>query len=507
MVKLRAGVPVPTNRMLFGVNRPWPMSTQPLDDSDLIMVLKALHPGTLRFPGGTVSSFWDIGAGRFVPDKDIKGFGFQRWAGQYGSASKQLGENGKNLFSVSSFDRLCKTVGARPIWVMNLATLSGEHEAEAIKSMNAAGVDLGFVELGNEYDMGLFRRALPTAADYIRKAGPVVDAVRKVSERARIAVSASTAGMGDVAKAEKARAKSDTRKLEWTDGLYKSRNLYDAWVVHDYGLGLNAIRAISEVDRPSSVLALPEKLLGGKAEMVRRSYGGLPVWLTEYNAAFQGLKVSDKALDDSATAFFAGMKNSSLHALAVAGYLLSLVQNQDVYKVACYHSLAGMDGFGVAKFAKAGKRLGCQVNAAAQVFAHIAAVAADSTQMSSARIEGGPGLRESNDEIRALQAAVFSSAGRTVYVVLNRARRAVAVELEAPSGSRDALVTVYSADPSPKPLEWIDLPADAESKFPWPGPIKAHVESIDAGDGSAKCAIAPLSLAIVSISQSKEAGK
>lgn len=489
------------NRLLFGINCAWPMRNQPLDSPALVSALKALHPGMLRFPGGTLSSFWDTGAGRFVPDEDISRFGFQRWTGMYTKASHDLSSAPKDRFSPQAFDRLCKEVGAEPCWTLNFATLPGEHEAQTIRKMCADGLRLQCVEMGNEYDVGLFKKVLPTVDDYIEKTRPALKALRECPGAGLVAYVASTVELGDTQKAEKARQRSDTRLAEWATNLFKYRSLYDAWVVHFYGVGLNLVTAVGENERASAVLSWPQKVLTQRAAIVRRNYGGVPLWLTEYNIAFHGLNREDVDTTSPAARFLAAAKNSGLHALTAAAHLLSVVENHDIYKTACYHSLAGMDGFAILKFDAESPNSPCRVNAAAQVFAHISAVSAQSTQMGAVRIENNPPLPLSGElkDAKALQAVCFRSELRLSYIILNRSCDSVPIELKTPDGFARGSATSYTADKDPKPLEWIKLPADAADRYPWPGPIKPLCSTVTVKNGSAAVDVPALSLMIVTL--------
>ncbi|MGC8862531.1 MAG: hypothetical protein ACP5R5_07120 [Armatimonadota bacterium] len=498
---LASGEAVPTNRMLFGVNRPWPMSGQKLDDPELLRALRALHVGALRFPGGTVGSFWDLAAGRFVPEADINGFGFARWAAQYTRAAREISRLPANQFGIQAFDKLARQICAGVCWVVNLATLSGEHEAEAISHMKTCGVELSYLELGNEYDMGLFRRVMPKVSDYISRSHSVVERARHLFPKARIAVCASRVDLGAEEHVVEKQKPSDERTRRWNEDLLKYRDTFDAWVVHDYGLGLNLLRKLSEADRLSAVLAYPQASLGAIASTIRTRYSGVPVWITEYNAAFHGLNREEPSRRDSAAAFLENMKNSGLHALMVAGYILSAVEDADIYKVLCYHSLSGMDGFGITKFNGNEPGTRCLVNASAQVFAHVASVATNSSQMATARIDNNPSLGLNllgRNDLKALQAAVFLSNSRVSYVVLNRSARAASVALSVPDGFGKAVRTVYVAGGPPRPLPWFGLP-EAEAELPWPGPMKPETTSLDITTDRVECEVPGTALAIVEL--------
>ncbi len=504
VARLTPGDPTPVNRMLFGVNRPWPMSSQRLDDPQLLSALRALHVQVLRFPGGTVGSFWDMAAARFVPDEDIRGFGFARWAGQYTRASKGLSSLPKDQFTVEAFDRLSRNAGAQVAWVVNLATLSGEREAEAVRHMKSSDVAVSHVELGNEYEMGLFRRVMPTANDYIEKARPVIKTVRDLFPKAGIAVCATRVGLGGGDDEGDRRKASDPRAQAWNDALFRHRDLYDAWVVHDYGLGPAFFRKLAEADRPSAALAYPQVSLDTKARAIRSKHGGVPVWLTEYNVNFGALNREDPALRDSATAFMENMKNSGLHALVVAGYVLSAIESPDIYKMLCYHSLTGMDGFGITRFGEKDANGHCRVNAAAQVLAHIASLAAESSEMCRVKVDNNPDLGVTlvgRGDLKALQAAAFSSKDSINYVILNRATKPVSVAADAPDGFGKGTNTIYEVGGAPKPLPWIELPTDAATRLPWSGPITPETGPVEVNNGRTECELPPLCLAVIELAR------
>ena len=190
------------------------------------------------------------------------------------------------------------------------------------------------------------------------------------------------------------------------------------------------------------------------------------------------------------------MKNSGLHALSVAAHLLAVIENHDIYKSACYHSLSGMDGFAMVRLDKENKP--AQVNAAAQVFAHLAAVADQSSEMSSVSIDDNPSFRLGGRQTNALQAAGFYSRTGTSYVILNRGTQSAAVSVEAPN-AREVSMTVYCAEAVPRSLGWSQLPPDAASKFPWTGPMKPEVVPATVSTGNVSCSVSGLSLAVMVI--------
>jgi hypothetical protein len=483
---LKPGVPV--NMMLWGMNQDWVGGSRIPGRQDVREAVKWLGLGSIRYPGGSISSFWDMPAGRFVPDDKIRAFGFRKWSNRYVSLSHAAAKLPSDALSVKAFADLCAASDVEPTWVLNCVTASQADQTRSVDLIAATWKKPLYVEMGNEANLAAMRRRFPSADDYIQVCKPVIRHIRQSVPGTRIAVAAGSPVVFDAAP----KAAGDKRESEWNETLFKSRELYDAWVLHSYVLSPAFLCARKEAEWPQAVLALPEAWLDTQAGECRRRYGSMPIWLTEYNAPFQQLTTKGPT---PASGFFSDLRNSALHALFVAGYLMGLVENSDIYKVAMYHSMIGMDGFGAIRTDDPAGR--AETNAAGRLFSDIAAIARQASQMHGVSVSGSPVLDTEimgRRDIPAIQAAAFSSADNLTVLILNRSNAPVSCGLAA-TGCISGSTATYTAGPVPKPVPWGGLAEGAKK------PFEPVVQPLKLREGFAEETVPALSLCVLRLAK------
>lgn len=492
---IRVGSGEPVNRMLFGMNHDWVGGNRVPGRPDLQAAVKYLGLGVVRYPGGTNSSFWDMLQGRFVPDDLIRSVGVKDWTARYVPFSRNLSKLPADALSARAFSEFCRSTGSEPLWVLNGVTETQAQGMKSVELIASLSPRPPHIEMGNEIEMAVFRKLVPTAGDYLNSSKPVIEHIRKVAPGAKIGMAASMhAIVGQPLKTLK--GDRDERDEKWNDTLFGSRALYDAWILHSYVLGPHYLATRKPEQWPSAALALPETQLDIVAERCRKDYNSIPIWLTEYNAPFQQLTKKGPTV---ASGFYGDMRNSPLHALFIAGYLMAVVENSDIFKIACYHSVSGMNGFGVVQLSEGDGSKPPSINATAQLFAELAAIVRGSEKMHKVTITDNPPMDleiMGRTDLQALQAVAFSSNDGLSVLVLNRSGKAAPYEVPLSGEYKSGSCTVYAAGAVPKAAPW--EPLGGEQK-----PFPPVVENLKLSGTSVQGVAPAYSLSIVRLAKSE----
>jgi len=317
-------------------------------DAGMDAGLAALRPAVLRYPGGTVANYWDWRTGQVGASGAGAGVPF--------IAALARGGPPRAANTPATFMAACDPIGAQGVWVLNLLVGDRDDQIALLLAAQAAGAQVGAVELGNELYSTLpeVRARFPTPEAYVAEAGAWAAALRKVFPGVRCAAVA----LG------RQPAEDDAERLHgWDAGLARALGAHpamDALVVHVY-----AASPVDELARRLATtrgLVLPAKRrelrrdpvwaelrrearLGpglaaaavavGRARIARLLGEGtadlpdLPLWVTEYNL----LETGDN-----------GLGGSWGQALAVATMTLDLAAAPRI-AMALAHNLVGNAGF------------------------------------------------------------------------------------------------------------------------------------------------------------------
>ena len=209
---------VAVNPKIFGVNIGFAFQRALDKDSGFVQLLRAMHPVSLRFPGGTVANWYH---------PDIPGYGYKSneiipsLGGLYHLQSKQT----ENI--LFNFIRLCKSVSCGAVFCANLLTGTTEETLFVLDKLVENNIPILGVELGNEFCLIPYRKQFPDALTYIDKIKSTALAIRKKYPTLRIAVIS-----GDAVAPDDNSARSKFMR-NWSLDLSKE-NFFDAYVWHFY---------------------------------------------------------------------------------------------------------------------------------------------------------------------------------------------------------------------------------------------------------------------------------
>lgn len=260
-----------------------------------------LRPQSLRFPGGTTANNYLWRQDSYSEQtNDLTG-----WAGEQIRLFRQIGRP----YDLPGYARLCRGCNLDPVWVLNVYEETPASVAELLKHLDAIGLDLRAVELGNEpyWDP----RSLNDVRRYIGYCQPLVEALRK--HKPQLKVGACFAPWLE---------KPYNYREKW-NAVLAQQDWYDAIVFHDYygGQGISVEPGVSVAGR---ALLYPEEFIDGSVAALTRLAPGKPIWFTEWNLGVEAIKE---------------WKNKGAELLFVGATFVRLVEHRGAIERAMFHQL------------------------------------------------------------------------------------------------------------------------------------------------------------------------
>lgn len=303
------------NTNIFGVNIGFAFARELDKDSGFVQLLRAMHPASLRFPGGTVANWYH-------PNLPVYGYKASELLPSLGGLYALQSKRSENI--LYNFIRLCKEVHCGAVFCANLLTGTTEETMFVIDELKKNNIPILGVELGNEFCLLPYRKQFPDVKTYIDKVKGTAIAIRKKYPDVKLAVVS-----GDVVPMSAMDGRSRFMR-DWSLGLSKE-NFYDGYVWHFYA-------ACSECDKDTyfdniysrnlNELAPTKtnKLYNSGADFVQLYGKSRKLWLTEWNIAngeyldntfTQAAFVSENFLNiiDLNTRFGNYIELSNLHAM------------------------------------------------------------------------------------------------------------------------------------------------------------------------------------------------
>ncbi len=400
-----------------------------------LAAVRALQPGTLRYPGGTLSNYWNWRSGNF------DAAGRQRYRG-WRRLHPQL------HFGLGDLQSGLQASGAQAVFDLNLLSGTLANAEAELHAAQAKGIAVRYVELGNEFYLSTPDnvRAFPEAQNYAAKATRWAQALHAAFPQARIA--AVGAYMFDPAWAQR----HQPRIAGWNHRVMAALHGVDAMTMHIYvPTGIYLRRHHLRFDAASIPALLGYTLQQmHQATTQMRAFGTLPVWVTEYNQtdwhkvpAPWGMRELPGPVDGTWT-----------QALIVAAQTLALAQDPQV-RLADVHALVSQGAFG-ALFATA-QAFGPQQpavrplarSASGVMLQAIAHVLHGATRLAPLYFAGAPTLPGGASSLMGVE--VWRGDGPPALLVLNLGAQAQSLQL--PSLPAGATWQTLSAVPTDRLLD------------------------------------------------------
>lgn len=188
-------------------------------DPAIIKALGELQTKILRYPGGTVSNYWNWREG-WLGDNIPK------------NAPPQIAKFKKTPKRIT-LDTLLPALeasGTEPIFTLNLYTSDIDEQLAFLREARKLGMPVRYVELGNEYYWGKHKDRFPNGTAYAREVPGWVKKIQKEFPGVKV---------GIVIKAEEEEQDFITSKNSWTPETFAALagvrdGLPDAVIIHPY---------------------------------------------------------------------------------------------------------------------------------------------------------------------------------------------------------------------------------------------------------------------------------
>jgi len=200
--------------------------------------VKDLYPGVIRYPGGTVASYWDWKTGMLMENIELR----DGW--------KNI--EPKNPIKLEDLKFACDKTGAKPVFVLNMMNSTIAYQLEMLREAKKLGLPVEYVELDNEIYLGeaFYVKKYASGKDYATEANSWIKMIKKEFPGARIAAVGSSVKEG-AAKKEKKHAE---RTNNWNREVISVLKGADALTFHIYaGSGLNYLANQAAGDEDSEV--------------------------------------------------------------------------------------------------------------------------------------------------------------------------------------------------------------------------------------------------------------
>ena len=236
-----------------------------------LAIAKALHVGTLRYPGGTMSNIWDPKVGRYVEGccSGSAAKGYHKFA-PYAELMKRAGPAG--TFSAAKFLQGVGGQANSTVWDLNVYSFNASEacaQIAYIASLPPPPGGVHYLELGNE--LYISSQGFPrfkTGSEYAEQMKPIVACARKMLPKAKIA---AVAFGGPSATA-------------WAKSLAASDLDVDAVTLHTYFPNNPEVSAVPEHLRLSFVAGYSRQLLRHCVNVSAQTFGeDTRIWHTEFN--------------------------------------------------------------------------------------------------------------------------------------------------------------------------------------------------------------------------------
>lgn len=322
---------VPLSPSFFGFNAQQ-IRGPGLGDKRFVAAAQSLNPKILRFPGGTVASYWDWKTGWFKDEIELK---------------KDWREIRKNPILLDDLKYACDSTGAVPLFVLNMCTSDLQYQLEMLRIARKKGLPVKYVELDNEVYLSeeIYTGKFSSGLEYARICNDWIKAIRKEFAGVRIAAVGYSAKESDIRKEKQGLS----RALNWNHEVLSTIDGADAMTFHIYGgNGLGFLRNPGDLsgdedkepmeyqvifERPGSasvIMGMPfTRWSNSVAYDLRILPKGMNAWITEYNM-FEREGV---------------VAGTWLHGIYALTQAMLMVTNPDV-EISCFHNLCSSAQFG-----------------------------------------------------------------------------------------------------------------------------------------------------------------
>ncbi len=173
----------PVTPEMMGFNGNLTALFQPWNHAEFVDAVKRLHPGNVRYPGGTLGNYWDWDLGWI--DQDLPREKMMHWV-------RPMIDQG-NRYTLENFAKGQRAIGFEPVYMLNMVTSDLDGQMKQLRKARGLGMPVRYVELGNEYFFGIGAEPLvhdvfPTPERYAEACNKWAAAIKAEFPGVKIAV-------------------------------------------------------------------------------------------------------------------------------------------------------------------------------------------------------------------------------------------------------------------------------------------------------------------------------
>lgn len=309
---------LPVNTSVFGINLGFGLARELDKDSGFVQLLRAAHPSSLRFPGGTVANYYH-------PNLPVYGYKSGEIIPSLGGLYNIQKKRSENI--LYNFMRLCKLVNTKALFCANVLTGTTEETLFVIDELKKNNIEIEGVELGNEFCLMPYRKQFPDVNTYIEKIKTTALAIRNKYPELKLIVIA-----GDAVPLNDKSGRSKFMRI-WNEGLNKE-NFYDAYTWHTYPncASCDKENYFDNLYTKNLQSLAPQKtnaILKAKEELTPLFGTNRKLWITEWNIGNFGY-----------------LDNTFTQAAYASEFLLTLIdlntKHNNYFEVSNLHSIEGL---------------------------------------------------------------------------------------------------------------------------------------------------------------------
>ncbi len=478
------------NYGVFGVNNNNAVSEMPTHDPAYAALFRGLHASTARYVGGSSISFWDWQRGKYIPEDEIT----KIWPAEHGNWMLPLVAEVDQLqdgdLNPASYAEFAASAEIDVQWMINLTTRAADQPA-MMRQLHQQGTAVSFVELDNEtYFWGAeFGGGRQRAERYADRVAEFVPTLRELYPDARVGIVASENGLftDEMHKDEEA-----FRVWNRVITQPEYRPHFDAFILHHYVMNSGALDGVRGRDTEAqrlnqdalgrAFLSCPQVTLEHAVDALARDYGGVPMWITEYNVlGYYRIARDDQASE--ADRWIAGTAHTAWNALYQAGFWLTAMQHPEAIEILNHHSVTNVNlGWGLGLPVSETE---ADLTATGQLFAHLSTLYRGAVSTRQLHFESAPALADAFDQgdVVTLQGVSLERDGGLTWIVINRDASAIQLDLSATAADQAKVICYRTDQAAHDRTARVKLKGDRST---WEqGPMTAEVKQVNLGQASA----------------------
>jgi hypothetical protein len=324
----------PFSKTVFGVNALFNTGPVAYNNPDLAKKYSELGSQVVRFPGGTSANFYNFKTGYHdVPTIAQSQKHHEQMSNTNEYTQQTKGDIGG--YRTEHFIEFQKRSKDDFSLVLNVCTQDANYTRDWLMLLKENGLEVKYVEVGNEVYFGIYKNLITSVEDYIIKAKAHVRVVREIYPQAKIGAVISSHSFTDDSFVDTVQKNTRKDSTHIWDNKIAGEDFYDAVVIHLYGSPGLPNNTPSDKMPPYPViykncLSHVDFQYGKTIDYLKRTFPQKSIWVTEYHVGGFGGNLRKMRL-----------RHSPLGVLYACNFFMNLAATPEV-DLAAYHSFGHM---------------------------------------------------------------------------------------------------------------------------------------------------------------------